>query len=54
MKSLQRAYESLRIELNKLTSVSSKKIESNVKEETAAVKDRMSPVHLGANTFLRL
>lgn len=53
MKSLQRAYESLRVELNKLTSVSSNKTESNVKEETT-VKDSMSPVHLGAKTYLRL
>jgi hypothetical protein len=54
MKSLQRAYESLRAELNKLTSVSNKKIGSNVKEEATAVKDPMSPAHLGAKTCVRL
>lgn len=40
MKSLQKAYESLRSELNKLTSVSSKRTGSNV-EETVVVKDPM-------------
>jgi hypothetical protein len=54
VKSLQRAYESLRAELNKLTSVSNKKIGSNVKEEATAVKDPMSPAHLGAKTCVRL
>jgi hypothetical protein len=39
VKSLQRAYESLRSELNKLTSVSSKKTGSNVKEDTTILKD---------------
>jgi hypothetical protein len=40
VKSLQRAYESLRSELNKLTSVSSKKTGSNVKD-TTIVKDHL-------------
>ncbi|XP_033606327.1 uncharacterized protein LOC111861733 isoform X3 [Cryptotermes secundus] len=39
VKSLQRAYESLHYELNKLTSVSSKKTGSNVKEDTKIVKN---------------
>lgn len=50
VKSLQRAYESLHSELNKLTSVSSKKTRSNVKEDTTIIKDPMWPTDLGAKT----
>jgi hypothetical protein len=41
VKSLQKAYESLCSELNKLTPVSNKKTGSKVKEETVVVKNPM-------------
>lgn len=50
VKSLQRAYESLHYELNKLTSVSSKKTGSNVKEDTTIVKNPVWPKDIGAKT----
>lgn len=50
VKSLQRAYESLHYELNKLTSVSSKKTGSNIKEDTTIVKNPVWPKDIGAKT----
>ena len=46
-KALQRAYDSLQVELDKLPPFSSKKTGTSSKEEIQTVKDPMWPLHLG-------